>query len=252
MLVVGLGLGLVMQVLVLAVQNDVDYRDLGVATAGATFFRSIGGCFGVAICGAIFSNRPAHELDRIPGLPPAAASGRVTADSVARLPPGLAAQFVKAYADALTTIFLVCAPIAALAFVLAWLLPEKPLRRTIEATGVGEVFAAPKHHDPAAEIERALSTLARRDSRERILERLCARAGLELTARQCWVLGRVGEHGPTPSRSPTGTPSTPRAWQRAWPSCASSTTSKVRARRSCSAPPGATRSSASSPPVASV
>ena len=49
MLVVGLGLGLVMQVLVLAVQNDVDYRDLGVATAGATFFRSIGGCFGVAI-----------------------------------------------------------------------------------------------------------------------------------------------------------------------------------------------------------
>jgi EmrB/QacA subfamily drug resistance transporter len=197
MLVLGLGLGLVMQVLVLAVQNDADYRDLGVATAGATFFRSIGGCFGVAICGAIFSNRLAHELDRIPGLPPAAASGRVTAGSVANLPPALKLTFVTAYADALTTIFLVCAPIAGLAFVLAWLLPEKPLRRTIEATGVGEAFAAPKHEDPAAEIERALSTLARRDSRERILERLCAQAGLELTARQCWVLGRVGEHGPT-------------------------------------------------------
>ena len=89
MLVLGLGLGLVMQVLVLAVQNDADYRDLGVATAGATFFRSIGGCFGVAICGAIFSNRLAHELDRIPGLPPAAASGRVTARQVAHLPPAL-------------------------------------------------------------------------------------------------------------------------------------------------------------------
>jgi EmrB/QacA subfamily drug resistance transporter len=197
MLVLGLGLGLVMQVLVLAVQNDVDYRDLGVATAGATFFRSIGGCFGVAICGAIFSNRLAHELDRIPGLPPAAASGRVTGGSVARLPPDLKATFLNAYADALTTIFLVCAPIAAFAFVLAWLLPERPLRRTIEATGVGEAFAAPKHDDPAVEIERALSTLARRDSRERILERLCVQAGLELTARQCWVLGRVGEHGPT-------------------------------------------------------
>ena len=197
MLVLGLGLGLVMQVLVLAVQNDVDYRDLGVATAGATFFRSIGGCFGVAICGAIFSNRLAHELDRIPSLPPAAASGRVTGSSVARLPPDLKATFLNAYADALTTIFLVCAPIAAVAFVLAWLLPERPLRRTIEAAGVGEAFAAPKHDDPAVEIERALSTLARRDSRERILERLCTRAGLELSARQCWVLGRVGEHEPT-------------------------------------------------------
>jgi DNA-binding MarR family transcriptional regulator len=83
------------------------------------------------------------------------------------------------------------------AFVLAWLLPEKPLRRTIEATGVGEAFAAPKHHDPLAEIERALSTLARRDSRRRILEQLAARAELELTARQVWVLARVGENEPT-------------------------------------------------------
>jgi EmrB/QacA subfamily drug resistance transporter len=197
MLVLGLGLGLVMQVLVLAVQNDADYRDLGVATAGATFFRSIGGCFGVAICGAIFSNRLADELARIPGLPSGAASGRVTSGSVAQLPPALRATFLTAYADALTTVFLMCAPIAALAFVLAWLLPEKPLRRTIEATGVGEAFAAPKHHDPLPEIERALSTLARRDTRERILERLSRQAGIELTARQCWVLARVGESEPT-------------------------------------------------------
>jgi DNA-binding MarR family transcriptional regulator len=168
-----------------------------VATAGATFFRSIGGCFGVAICGAIFSNRLAHELAQLSGLPASASSGRVTADSVAQLPAAVRATFVGAYADALTTIFLVCAPVAALAFVLAWLLPEKPLRRTVEATGVGEAFAAPKHHDPRAEIERALSTLARRDSRERILERLAARAGLELTARQVWVLARVGEYEPT-------------------------------------------------------
>jgi EmrB/QacA subfamily drug resistance transporter len=197
MLVVGLGLGLVMQVLVLAVQNDVEYRDLGVATAGATFFRSIGGCFGVAICGAIFSNRLAHELAQIPGLPAAAAEGRVTAGSVASLPAAAKAAFVGAYADALSTVFLVCAPIAAVAFVLSWLLPEKPLRRTVEATGVGEAFAAPKHHDPLAEIERALSTLARRDSRRRILDQIAARAGLDLTARQLWVLARVGENEPT-------------------------------------------------------
>ena len=111
MLILGLGIGLVMQVLVLAVQNDVDYRDLGVATSGATFFRSIGGCFGVAICGAIFSNRLAAELA---SLGPAAAvgSGRVTRDRSPSCRPPRAA-FVGAYADALTTVFLVCAPIAA-------------------------------------------------------------------------------------------------------------------------------------------
>jgi EmrB/QacA subfamily drug resistance transporter len=197
MLILGLGIGLVMQVLVLAVQNDVEYRNLGVATSGATFFRSIGGCFGVAICGAIFSNRLGAELAGLANLPPALASGNVTRDQVAQLPPAARDAFVGAYADALSTVFLVCAPIAALAFGLAWLLPEKPLRRTVEATGVGEAFAAPKHHDPLAEIERALSTLARRDSRERILDSLARQAGVELTARQCWVLARVAEGAPT-------------------------------------------------------
>jgi EmrB/QacA subfamily drug resistance transporter len=197
MFVLGLGIGLVMQVLVLAVQNDVDYRDLGVATSGATFFRSIGGCFGVAICGAIFSNRLADELAKLSGLPPSVGAGRVTGDMVAQLPPAARAAFVGAYADALTTVFLVCAPVAALGFLLSWLLPERPLRRTVEAAGVGEAFAAPKHHDPLPEIERALSTLSRRDSRERILDRLAQRAGVALTARQCWVLARVGEAEPT-------------------------------------------------------
>jgi EmrB/QacA subfamily drug resistance transporter len=197
MVILGLGIGLVMQVLVLAVQNDVDYRNLGVATSGATFFRSIGGCFGVAICGAIFSNRLADELSKLSDLPPSVGAGRVTRDVVAQLPPAARAAFVGAYADALTTVFAVCAPIAALAFALSWLLPEKPLRRTVEATGVGEAFAAPKHHDPLPEIERALSTLARRDTRLRILDRLCRQAGVDLNARQCWVLARVGENEPT-------------------------------------------------------
>ena len=149
------------------------------------------------MCGAIFSNRLAHELAQIPGLPGGASSGRVTHASVAHLPAAIKAPFLDAYASALDTVFLVCAPIAAVAFVLAWMLPERPLRRTVEATGVGEAFAAPKHHDSRGEIERALSTLARRDSRERILERICERAGVDLTARQCWVLVRVGEGEPT-------------------------------------------------------
>ena len=62
MLVLGVGLGLIMQVLVLAVQNSVPYEQLGVATSSATLFRSIGGSLGTAILGAIFANRLADEL----------------------------------------------------------------------------------------------------------------------------------------------------------------------------------------------
>ena len=90
MVILGLGIGLVMQVLVLAVQNDVDYRNLGVATSGATFFRSIGGCFGVAICGAIFSNRLADELSKLSGLPASVggAASRATWSPSCRPPRG--------------------------------------------------------------------------------------------------------------------------------------------------------------------
>src|ERR671924_2217213 len=66
MLVVGVGIGLVMQVLVLVVQNDARPQDIGVATSTATFFRSVGGSFGVAIFGTIFSSRLSDQLARLP------------------------------------------------------------------------------------------------------------------------------------------------------------------------------------------
>ena len=67
MVVLGLGLGMVMQVLVLAVQNSVDYQYLGVATSGSTLFRQIGGSIGVSAFGAIFSSNLASELaTRVP------------------------------------------------------------------------------------------------------------------------------------------------------------------------------------------
>ena len=66
MLVVGVGIGLVMQVLVLVVQNDARPEDIGVATSTATFFRSVGGSFGVAIFGAIFATRLADQLAQLP------------------------------------------------------------------------------------------------------------------------------------------------------------------------------------------
>ena len=66
MLVLGAGIGGSLQVLVVAVQNAVSYADLGAATAGATFFRSIGGSFGTAIFGAVFSNVLAGDLVAAP------------------------------------------------------------------------------------------------------------------------------------------------------------------------------------------
>lgn len=170
MLVLGLGLGMTMQVLVLAVQNAVDYRDLGVATSGATFFRSIGGSFGVAVFGTIFSNRLASEL---PG------AGRA-----------------EAYSEALSTVFLVAVPVVLTAFALTWLLREVPLRRTVETAGVGESFAIAKPDASYDEIARAISVLARRDTRRRVYERLAARAGVELSPAAVWLLGRIAEQGP--------------------------------------------------------
>jgi MFS family permease len=136
MLVVGVGIGLVMQVLVLVVQNDVGRQDIGVATSTATFFRSVGGSFGVAIFGAIFASRLAHELTK---LPPSAVKGlggglHVTPAQVKRLTPQVHAEFLHAFAHALHGVFLFGMAVAIVPFVLSWLLKEVPLRTTLHTT----------------------------------------------------------------------------------------------------------------------
>ncbi|MBV9772735.1 MAG: MFS transporter, partial [Gemmatimonadetes bacterium] len=134
MLVLGLGLGLVMQVLVIAVQNAVDYADLGVATSGATLFRLIGGSLGTAVFGAIFASRLAANLARF--LPPGTPAGQGTGagmnpQMLAHLPPAVRAGFVQAFTMSLSTVFLTAAGIAILGFLLTWLVPERPLRETV-------------------------------------------------------------------------------------------------------------------------
>ena len=108
MLVVGIGLGLVMQVLVLIVQNDARPQDIGVVTSTATFFRSVGGSFGVALFGAIFASRLANELTRLPA-DVIARLGDVGAIDPARarqLPPEVRADFLQIFANALHGVFL--------------------------------------------------------------------------------------------------------------------------------------------------
>jgi EmrB/QacA subfamily drug resistance transporter len=140
MFVLGMGLGSVMQVLVLLVQNAVPYSELGVATSGATFFRLIGGSFGTAIFGAIFSNVLVGNLVRhlgIAGLPHGVSSSSVTPALLDKLPPAVHHGLAAAYAQSIQTLFIVATPIAFIAFLAAWLIPQVELRR-----GVGPGAAA--------------------------------------------------------------------------------------------------------------
>jgi EmrB/QacA subfamily drug resistance transporter len=204
MAVFGFGLGLVMQVLVLAVQNAVDYRDLGTATSGQTFFRSIGSSFGTALFGAILISRLTSNLAqqlrglRLPvGL---SAKGGTNPAALKQLPAPIHDGFVHAYASSLHTVFLIGVPIAALAFALSWLLPELQLRRsTGEATDPASSYAptsVPTVRTSADEMARALSVLTHRNRRDLIYERLADGAGLDLDKLGCWALLRVADfHG---------------------------------------------------------
>jgi hypothetical protein len=177
---------------VLAVQNAVDYANLGVATAGSTLFRSIGGSIGVALFGTIFANHLVANLaDRLPAgthLPAAADPA-----TVSRLPPAVHGPYVESFAASLRPVFLVASAISVFAFALTWLLREVPLRKTVAAEGVGESFAMPRDASSLAEMERIVATLARRENRWRLYQQLGERAGVDLRADEHWLLVRLGE-----------------------------------------------------------
>jgi EmrB/QacA subfamily drug resistance transporter len=136
MFVLGVGLGCVMQVLVLIVQNAVPYPELGVATSGVTFFRSMGGSFGTAIFGAIFSNVLVGNLVRHLGtarLPRGLSSSSITPAILDKLPPAVHHGVAAAYAESIQTVFIIAAPIGAIAFLASWLIPQLELRRGVGA-----------------------------------------------------------------------------------------------------------------------
>ena len=164
MVVLGLGLGMVMQVLVLAVQNAVERRDLGTATGAATFLRSMGGSFGVALFGAVLSNRLATNLaDMLPGghLPAGVSEStlRGSPKVILSLPPGVRGIVIDAFARSIDTVFLAAVPIALAGFAITLLLRELPLRTTQDgvpeplAPGVDELDGRP-HRDVVAAQDR--------------------------------------------------------------------------------------------------
>ncbi|MFJ4696511.1 DHA2 family efflux MFS transporter permease subunit [Streptomyces sp. NPDC088766] len=205
--VFGLGLGLVMQVLVLIVQNAVSYEDLGVATSGATFFRSIGASFGVAIFGTVFTSGLGDKLaDAFRGvdLPPAVSLDALEADPrvIGDLPAALRPPVLHAYASSITDVFLYAAPVAALGFLLAWFLKEDPLRASVTAPDVTETLASnPVERSSHDEVCRALSVLGSREGRREIYRTITERAGYDLLPAASWMLLRMKRNGSVePSR----------------------------------------------------
>ncbi|MFD3926310.1 DHA2 family efflux MFS transporter permease subunit [Streptomyces sp. NPDC058614] len=199
--VFGLGLGLVMQVLVLIVQNAVPYEDLGVATSGATFFRSIGAAFGVAIFGSVFASRLGDKLTTALGgkqLPAGTSVDSLKADpkGIADLPAALRPPVLHAYASSITDVFLYAAPVALLGFVLAWFLREDKLRGSVMAPDATQTLASnPVERSSYDEVCRALSVLGTREGRREIYEKITVRAGYDLLPAASWLLLRIRKYG---------------------------------------------------------
>ncbi|MCX5343858.1 MFS transporter [Streptomyces atratus] len=199
--VFGAGLGLVMQVLVLVVQNAVTYEDLGVATSGATFFRSIGASFGVAVFGTIFTNRLTDKLGAAlvgRSLPPGVSAQGLAADprAIGQLSPALRPSVLHAYSTSITDVFVYAAPVVLVAFVFAWFLREDKLRGSVTAPEPTETLASnPVERSSYDECARALSVLATRAGRRKVYEEITKRAGYDLLPAASWMLLRTARHG---------------------------------------------------------
>ncbi|MFF5493611.1 MDR family MFS transporter [Streptomyces aquilus] len=170
MFVLGTGIGLCMQVLTIAVQNTVEYADLGTATSGVTFFRTLGSSFGTAVFGTIYANTLAPNLEDAvteaaragSGVAPATIAKAATSpEGVHQLPSAAASPIIDAYADTIQTVFLWTVPVAALGFVVALFLKQVQLRDSARAgsTDMGEGFGQPSGADSQRVLEAAVGKI---------------------------------------------------------------------------------------------
>jgi EmrB/QacA subfamily drug resistance transporter len=196
MVVFGLGLGLVLQVLTVAVQNAVPYEELGTATSGVTFFRMIGGSFGTAVFGAIFANLLIGNVLRALHLAKVPAGFSINTDNpsvIHHLPPAVEAGVIQGIAHTVQTVFLVGVPICFGAFLLTFMLPEIELRKSIRTSEPAEHLGTPEPRTSLGEIQRILERAASQENRSELYETLSTRAGLDLDPRACWMLYRLAD-----------------------------------------------------------
>lgn len=190
MLVLGAGLGMVMQILVMAVQNAVAYEQLGVATSGTTLFRSIGGSIGAALFGGIFAYvLEQHMHSALPGLSAALRDP----DAIAALAEPLRSTYLAVFVDALHPVFVTAAALALISFFLALAIKEVPLRTSIGAESVGDAFQMPRDATSLEELERIVARMAARENRWLVYQRAATRMGIGLEPDELWLLARIGE-----------------------------------------------------------
>jgi EmrB/QacA subfamily drug resistance transporter len=127
--VLGIGMGFLMQITSVIVQNSVHPRDIGVASSSRTFFQQIGGSIGVALFGAIFARRLTESMTKsLPGVHLNAAGGQLDPVTVNHLPAPVKHDVFFAIAHAIDGVFVWAVPAAILVFILAWFIKEVPLR----------------------------------------------------------------------------------------------------------------------------
>ncbi|MFD4431289.1 MDR family MFS transporter [Nocardia sp. NPDC058497] len=199
MLILGAGLGLSMQVLTIVVQNTVPYADLGTATSGVTFFRTLGSAFGTAVFGTLYDNQSrsalSEALRQTPGISPeAAANPKVLRE----LPLELSAPVIDAYANSINYVFRWVVPVALLGFAVAWFLPQVRLRDSARhgAGDIGEGFSVPDSDDRVVQLERAVAATVRKARAQKpIIPELIAASGSSLGPDAAWALGQVYLYG---------------------------------------------------------
>ncbi len=191
MLVFGAGIGLAMQVLTIIVQSTADYRDLGVATSGVTFFRTMGSSFGAAIFGTVYANQLTPKLGTIvaSGVPLGDATNPERANA---LPADQRAVVLHAYAESLQTVFAAAVPVALFAFLVALLLRQVPLRGLAQAgaSDVGKGFGMPDDRTSQDQLE-AQAVRLLRGRFPQIAPSLVAASGTGLDSVQLWVVRQV-------------------------------------------------------------
>jgi EmrB/QacA subfamily drug resistance transporter len=189
LLVLGAGIGLIMQILTLVVQNTVSYSDLGTATSGVTFFRTLGGSFGASIMGSIYSNQLRGRLAAAVVAAKVAPASASNPGLVDKLPAAQKAPIVAAYAQSLQHVFLFAVPVAVAGFVLALFLPQVAMRGMSKARGVGDGFAVPEGSDNEHQLANMVGQILRRDERSSLAE-ILAQSGSVLDIASVWgVLG---------------------------------------------------------------
>jgi EmrB/QacA subfamily drug resistance transporter len=147
MAIMGLGIGMVISVIVIAVQNSVEQQYMGTATAATNFFRSMGAAFGVAIAGSIINNRLDYYLPKLvktedlQGRDPSILTS--SPEQLHQLPANVVAGVAEAFSKSMDLAFLACVPLAILAFGLTWLLREAPLRERATDVSLEELAAEP-------------------------------------------------------------------------------------------------------------